>query len=475
MMRCLKYYWILALLVVGVERVSAFSMLGPFADWMTDVMGYQPPNANIGGPMNLGEEFRWNIPVLYYAVDESFKDYFGQAGIDAVDQAIAILNGLPAMSELSEDLREYPLNTTRMNYRAASLGMADIKTEFLSIILEQLGVDEPDHWVYCIRNHWDPDDARAPQVQVIMRNFDPVSLVPSPYVNGNLYTFTLTHLVPPAPVHVLSITPVLVDPLAYGSSAVADLTHSFRPLGAYFTGLTRDDVGALRYIYKKSNVNVEGVLGTVSSVPLGTVSSGGTGGTDTGGSPWTPIPSTNTTATNATSTNVVVDISTNSLYRPGVDRLRFVKLTPNQYQLMTQFGQAITNVFTSMVITGGITRTFTYQRVINFPDFTFDAADLGDAGFGHITADAWIKNGTTNAGPGIIPAGTVLTLTKVGPGWITPGSYFMSDTNFNRFFIWGSYDGSTNPPIAYPNGTSIQSLEQNRLESDTSNAWQPIP
>jgi hypothetical protein len=67
----------------------------PFDDWQIDTLSYQtafvgafvsgPPAGTgqdipLGGPMNLGEEYRWNMPTLYYAVDQSFLDYFGSNG-----------------------------------------------------------------------------------------------------------------------------------------------------------------------------------------------------------------------------------------------------------------------------------------------------------------------------------------------------------------------------------------------------------
>ena len=73
------------------------------------------------------------------------------------------------------------------------------------------------------------------------------------------------------------------------------------------------------------------------------------------------------------------------------------------------------------------------------------------------------------SGPGIIDNATgpaVFTFNKVGPSfWNGP----FPDTNGLLDVInettqmpalqWGSFDGSTNDPILYPNGTSIQELE----------------
>ena len=40
--------------------------------------------------MVLGEEYRWNVPVLTYAFDQSFLDYFGSNGVAAVEKAFQI-------------------------------------------------------------------------------------------------------------------------------------------------------------------------------------------------------------------------------------------------------------------------------------------------------------------------------------------------------------------------------------------------
>ena len=65
----------------------AFSLLGPTADWMKKTNFYTD-HGEIGGPMALGEEYRWNVPVLTYAFDQSFVDYFGSNGVAAVESAI---------------------------------------------------------------------------------------------------------------------------------------------------------------------------------------------------------------------------------------------------------------------------------------------------------------------------------------------------------------------------------------------------
>src|ERR1051326_7906040 len=86
------------------QRVFGFSLLGPYADWMDIQKGYAQPG-DIGGPMNIGEGYRWNIPTITYGFSRSFLDYFGSNGVAAVESAIAVLNQLPPASTV--DLQNY--------------------------------------------------------------------------------------------------------------------------------------------------------------------------------------------------------------------------------------------------------------------------------------------------------------------------------------------------------------------------------
>ena len=78
---------------------SGFALLGPPETWQTATLGYERLTPFIGFPTgggfflrsadfawfphNLGEEFRWNNPVLYYSFDQSFleKKQIGRAHV----------------------------------------------------------------------------------------------------------------------------------------------------------------------------------------------------------------------------------------------------------------------------------------------------------------------------------------------------------------------------------------------------------
>ena len=169
----------------------AFSLLGPYADWMTQTNGFRLPT-DIGGPVPINEEYRWNVPQLSYAFDDSFLEYFGSNGVAAVDGAIQVLNDLPAASEMV--LTNYPLDWQHHNYVASwPLHLLDLKTATLGLILEHLGLSSPQRNV-CILRQWDPgfvycsdelcwSNWAIPDF-VLLRNYDPQTLAPSHFVNG---------------------------------------------------------------------------------------------------------------------------------------------------------------------------------------------------------------------------------------------------------------------------------------------------
>ncbi len=90
MLRRFKHLCWAACLMAAVPSASAFSFYGVREPYQILSLGYGALDFN--APHNLGEEFRWNVPVLYYAFDQSFLSYFGSNGVVAVNAALAILN-----------------------------------------------------------------------------------------------------------------------------------------------------------------------------------------------------------------------------------------------------------------------------------------------------------------------------------------------------------------------------------------------
>jgi hypothetical protein len=174
-----KFFWIV-LLAFGSQAAWGFALLGPLGSenpnnpagediWQVPLIGYNPlligaappfiVDVNHTGPKNYGEGYRLNTPVLYYTFDQSFEDYFGANGEDAVDQAFDILNGLTNVDSYSASLSEFPLNSEGVNYQAQTLGLLDIKSETLSIMLEQMGLADAVRYTWGLANRYLPTGA----------------------------------------------------------------------------------------------------------------------------------------------------------------------------------------------------------------------------------------------------------------------------------------------------------------------------
>ena len=155
MLRLLNRYGWLLLLAAGLEGAGAFSLLGPIANgpdsYQVPEIGYNLGGDN-GAPKNLGEEYRWNTKTLYYSFDQTFLDYFGSNGVAAIEQAIAIFNGLSNVSAYSTDLSEWPMEAQRINYRAQALHLYDLKSMTMYLLTEQLGLAQADRWTWCLRS-----------------------------------------------------------------------------------------------------------------------------------------------------------------------------------------------------------------------------------------------------------------------------------------------------------------------------------
>ncbi len=57
---------------------------------------------DLGGPKDLKTFFRWNIPLLTYAFDASFMQYFGLEGRAAIKESFEVVNDFFAPQEDSD-------------------------------------------------------------------------------------------------------------------------------------------------------------------------------------------------------------------------------------------------------------------------------------------------------------------------------------------------------------------------------------
>jgi len=419
------------LLALSVARVGAFSLLGPYASWMTPTLGYQQED-DIGGPMDINEEYRWNVPVVTYGFDQSFVDYFGSNGVAAVEQAIGVINDLPPASSIV--LTNFPLESMRVNPLAAAQNQYDLKSATLGLLLEQMGLADPIRYVFTLRqfdwnhfligNYWYMDEATWPPgtipEYVLERGFDPETLTTSHYVNSVLFS---------AYIHVYGVPYFSVDqadaieiPIDIGNNSLrytAVAEAGWIP-GGVCEGLTRDDVGGLRYLLSSNNVNFEVLLSDVHGV-----------GTNAGG-------------------------FVNAALRPGIEKVTFVR---QDYDSLLGRAWPMTNDYTDVYFTNGTVKEQPVERVITEPDFLFCAANTGEQ-YPWVpmyvrtgTTNWWNSapfNGSTNNGPGIIRPPVRITFGK-------NASYVdTSDTNsaYGTLISWGSFDGTTNAPLAYPCATA---------------------
>lgn len=433
--KVVQFLFIVFFLVAGFQTAFGFALLGPFAPWMTAQLSYQDGGYSIGGPMNIGEGYRWNVPVITYGFDPSFVNYFGSNGVVAVQSAIQILNDLPPASQNSPT--NYPFTVVRENYTAGSESLVDLKSFTLSLLIEHMGLAQPIRFMSCLSNY-----VSATNYTMLMRCFDPLTLAPTMTENGTEYNYDIS-IYPPPFQDVVIVSEYTVNPDAYNNGytmSVADnavsapfpfgqADTSGLAIGYFVLGLTYDDVGGLNYLLSPTNFALESLIPGVTGV-----------------------------GTNAS--NFV-----NSAIRPGVDKITFQQMVYD-----TNAGQyvPVTNLYTDSFLTNGLIQQQTLQRVITQPDVLFTVQDLeaqfhgGPVLFAGTGTSNWVNNGTPNSGPGVIQPPVVIAFDELGPSLEHAATSNYSDpANFFAALLpsWGSFDGTTNAPIMYPIPATTNSTE----------------
>jgi hypothetical protein len=261
MVRMFKQICWLALLALGVQRAAAYSFIVPFEAYQVPVIGYNI-GGDLGGPGNLGEEYRRNTPRLYYSIDQNYLDFFGSNGVVEIDAAFAILNNLTNVSSYTSGLYEWPMEAKSINYKAQALSLIDMKSAMLVVMVEQLGLAEPDRFTWTLHDRLVGPGGCPVNVSytVIKRNFDPAFsgldvLQPTSYVNGTLYSYQIIEFCT-GPDPLAEAVEFAVDPTADTFTAVASARATLN-YGEFYHGLTRDDVGGLRYLLRTNNMNIE--------------------------------------------------------------------------------------------------------------------------------------------------------------------------------------------------------------------------
>ena len=168
-----------------------------------------------------------------------------------------------------------------------------------------------------------------------------------------------------------------------------------------------------------------------------------------------------------------------TLYQ-GIENIKYVKSSYDS--LLGQFFQPITNFYTMVLVTNSQAKLQHFQRVVTTPDYLMSAADLAtspsDNIIGAFVSARNLNFDTANvlpqlAGPGTITTPSTFTFDKVGPvyfnsfGDVLDGTPYFTETPggditdffYLTYFVWATYDGTTNAPVIYPDGTSIDNLE----------------
>jgi hypothetical protein len=228
--------------------------------------------SDVGAPKNLGEEYRWNLPVLYWSCDSQFLDYFGLSALEVVAQAFDILNTNVFRGDLSSyspELTEFPLAARLVNNTARALSLVDLKSAVLQDMTEQLGLADPIRFAWCLHDRYhDGGPLPCPQGMqylTIGRNFSitpssPTNLQNSAYVNTVFYTYTIQDYCGSPPPYTAPCFTIPTNPDPFYAARYAPVSAGDQfPLGYgdFLNSLSRDDIAGLRYLMRGGNVNYE--------------------------------------------------------------------------------------------------------------------------------------------------------------------------------------------------------------------------
>ncbi|MDB6029481.1 MAG: hypothetical protein JWM68_5704 [Verrucomicrobiales bacterium] len=391
-------------------------------------MSYYP--TDFGGPMNIDEGYRWNIPTVTYGFDPSFVQAFGQPGIDAVEAAIQVINDLPPASEMQ--VTNYAYDTTRMNYTARSRQLVDLKSYTLCLLMQQLGLSTPERYMWTFRELEFTNNQT--NYLVVQRNFDAETWLPTNVCNGVEYDHHLFFY--PLTKSAYSGNSI-IDPFSIPTT-VAGLNLGY---GNFYTGLTADDVGGLRYQLHRDNCKVE-------DLPPG----------------------------------CRVGLEVGYVLRPGIEKLTFNRMLwdPTNSQFVPQ-----TNIFTDRFIlhpnlppVPARTNEEYAERIVTRPDILFNSKDaptalafydgkpfLWSQNHKATGPSFWKNNSTLNDkpdgdGPGNIQGPIEITYFDSSRLIAAGGanySYYQPRAPGFAFLQWASFAGTTNI-IVYGGSTNTDSM-----------------
>ena len=316
------YRLLTVILLCSMQSAYAFILMGPIDPAENTLDLHDPAQAlpagpftgvasanmtdDLGGPKHIKEFYRWNTPHLVYGFDREFVRFFGEEGILAVNDAMRVLNDFfqpedgqySGISEL--DLMRHGFggnySTYWLNVTAKNENLMDIKSLVLGMMVNYLGLGNPYRQMFTATNAWYADQLNAGSVVIgtTLKNFDPITLQPTDWVNGDQYAYRLIHdRVPgwlPDPnadnvsgvtldmeeftnsdsVNTYSAVSAIVDAFYGNTDMVWTRVPSRYGFGIYYDGLnamggsfkprhalTYDDAGGLKYMYNTNTVVME--------------------------------------------------------------------------------------------------------------------------------------------------------------------------------------------------------------------------
>jgi len=486
MLRKLTKSICLILGLTAAQHAGAFTYGGPLEAWQTQTLDYGAlryyynyveigfGNIELMGPKNFDEGSRLTTPILTYAFDATFLNYFGAKGVAEVEAAMAVLNAVPDASKI--DITKYVTDgNEQINYTAQALAMEDIKSTVMWLMIEHEGLMGETH-VFDLRTR---DALPSPPACefayfVINRNYDAVTYNPSTYVNGRQYSYSIWDGCPIG-VTVGDAIEFPTDTAATRYTAVASAEAI--QLGSFYLGLTQDDVAGLKYLYSKTNYAWETLDAESVTAPL--TAAAVAAATTLVDSPWQAVNTTNevtgTTGTTGTTgaaggagvAGAVGGGPTVGIFG-GVEKITYVRVNYNS--LLGETFAPIVYHYTIPYINNSKLYQLSATRTVTAPDIVFTAGDVFNPTASPLLDTALSRSWTVNASPyvsaggGILP-GTInpkdtVIFNDVGPLYLNENPAFLDSTNYFEYpvFIWGSFDGSTNPPVIYPTQSNIDDL-----------------
>jgi hypothetical protein len=160
------------------------------------------------------------------------------------------------------------------------------------------------------------------------------------------------------------------------------------------------------------------------------------------------------------------------MLRRGIERMVFLRRDYDS--LIGQYWYPQTATFSMITVSNSQNIYNTFQRVASAPDFLFTAMDMAPGPAGNPNGfNKWSRNLNFNPlklpnldGPGTIDPATTFTFNRSGPLFYNAvtnvqgfDTWFLDEQTASQVTTWGSFDDSTNAPVVYPNGTSLQMLE----------------